>query len=63
MAIIEGVCPPSRVNWELALAIWKFFPVVRFSHPVSHKPHVNVQHFEKAIANAHTTNSSPAYNG
>ena len=28
MAIIQGICPPSRETWELGLAIWKFFPVV-----------------------------------
>jgi hypothetical protein len=31
MALIEGICPPSRETWELVMAVWKFFPVVSYS--------------------------------
>jgi 3-oxo-5-alpha-steroid 4-dehydrogenase 1 len=32
MALIQDLLPPSRQNWEWAVYLFQFFPVVRLLH-------------------------------
>jgi len=44
MAIISGLIPPSRENWELISKIWQLFPLVgEYSHPEELPKLINTQ--------------------
>jgi hypothetical protein len=53
MAIIQGLIPPSRENWELISKIWQLFPLVRTAHPSrSTKLPSSVCAYSKYMANS-----------